>query len=61
MPEYLHKMFKSMHLQVIEINAFCNDFYYQLSFFGIVKEYVSIMNKYVLLRIYAEICSEKCR
>ena len=33
-PEYLHKMFKSMHMQVIviEINAFCKDFSYQLSF-----------------------------
>ena len=34
-PEYLHKMFKSMHMQVIviEINAFCKQFSHQLSFF----------------------------
>ena len=34
--EYLHKMFKSMHMQVIviEINAFCKDFSNQLSFLG---------------------------
>ena len=33
-PEYLHKMFKSMHMQVIviEINAFYKDFSHQLSF-----------------------------
>ena len=33
-PEYLHKMFKSMHMQIIvvEINAFCKDFSHQLSF-----------------------------
>ena len=31
MPEYLHKMFKSMHMQVIEINAFCKDLSHQLS------------------------------
>ena len=33
-PQYLHKMFKSMHMQVIviEINAFCKDFSHQLSF-----------------------------
>ena len=32
----LHKMFKSMHMQVIviEINAFCKDFSHQLSFLG---------------------------
>ena len=32
--EYLHKMFKSIHMQVIviEINAFSIDFTYQLSF-----------------------------
>ena len=30
--EYLHKMFKSMHMQVIEINAFCKDVSHQLSF-----------------------------
>ena len=40
-PKYLHKMFKSMHMQVIviviEINAFCKDFSHQLSFFGTVK------------------------
>ena len=32
--EYLHKKFKSMHMQVIviEINAFCKDFSHQLSF-----------------------------
>ena len=32
--EYLHKMFISMHMQiiVIEINAFCKDFSHQLSF-----------------------------
>ena len=43
--EYLHKMFKSLHMQVIviEINTFCIDFSHQLSFFGTVKEYVSIM------------------
>ena len=35
-PEYLHKVFKSMHMQVIviEINAFCKDFSHQLSFLG---------------------------
>ena len=35
-PECLHKMFKSMHMQVIviEINAFCKDFSHQLSFLG---------------------------
>ena len=34
--EYLHKMFKSMHIQVIvlKINAFCIDFSHQLSFMG---------------------------
>ena len=34
-PEYLHKMFRSMHLQVIviEINAFCKDFSHPLFFF----------------------------
>ena len=47
-PEYLHKMFKSMHMQVIviDINAFCKNFSHQLSFFfwgGTVTEYVSIM------------------
>ena len=44
-PEYLHKMFKSMHMQVIvkEINAFCKQFSHQLSFLRTVKEYVSIM------------------
>ena len=42
-PEYLHKIIKSMHMQVIEINAFCKDFSHQLSF-GTVKEYVLIMN-----------------
>ena len=33
-PEYLHKMFRSMHMQVkiIEINIFCKDFSHQLSF-----------------------------
>ena len=33
-PEYLHKMFKSMHMQVIviEINVFCKDFSHQRSF-----------------------------
>ena len=32
-PEYLHKMFKSMHMQVIviEITAFCKDLSHQLS------------------------------
>ena len=32
-PEYLHKMFKSMHMQVIviDINAFCKDLSHQLS------------------------------
>ena len=35
-PEYLHKMFKSMRMQVIviEINAFCKGFSHQLSFLG---------------------------
>ena len=35
-PEYLHKMFKSMRMQVIviEINAFCKGFSHQLSFWG---------------------------
>ena len=35
-PEYLHKMFKSMHMHVIviEINTFCKNFSYQLSFLG---------------------------
>ena len=53
--EYLHKMFKSMHMQVIviEINAFCKDFSHQLSFFdseGIMK--------YLFLRVlHAEICT----
>ena len=44
-PEYLHKMFKSMHMQVIviEINAFCKQLSHQLSFLGTVKEYVLIM------------------
>ena len=39
-PEYLHKMFKSMHMQVIviDMNAFCKDFSYQLSLLGTVKE-----------------------
>ena len=34
--EYLHKMFKLMHIQVIviEINALCIDFSHQLSFLG---------------------------
>ena len=32
-PEYLHKMFKTMHIQVkdIEIHAFCKKFSHQLS------------------------------
>ena len=30
-PEYLHKMFKSMH---IEMKAFCKHFSHQLSFLG---------------------------
>ena len=25
-PEYLHKILKSLYMQVIEINAFCKDF-----------------------------------
>ena len=31
-----HKLFKSMHIQVIfiEMNAFCKDFSHQLSFLG---------------------------
>ena len=35
-PEYAHKMFKSMQMQVIviEINGFCKDFSHQLSFLG---------------------------
>ena len=34
--EYLHKMIKSRHIQdiVIEINALCIDYSYQLSFLG---------------------------
>ena len=58
-PEYLHKMFKSMHMQVIvmEINAFCKDFSYQLYFWDSEG-----IRKYVLLHtLYAEICSGKCR
>ena len=33
-PEYLHKLFKLLHMQVIviEINAFCKDFSHELSF-----------------------------
>ena len=33
-PEYLHKMFKSMYTQVKEINAFWKCFSHQLSFLG---------------------------
>ena len=55
-PEYLHKMFKSMHIQVkvIEINAFCKDFSHQLSFWdseGTLFSmccYVCYMLKYAL-------------
>ena len=59
-PEYLHKMFKSMHMQVIviEINAFCKDFSHQLSFWDsegirfnneiIMCCYVRYKPKYVL-------------
>ena len=58
--EYLHKMFKSMHMQVIVIgiNAFCIDFTHQLSFWDcericfnneiIVYCYVRHMLKYAL-------------
>ena len=44
-PEYLHKMFKSMHMQVIviEINAFLQRFLTSPVFVGTVKEYVSII------------------
>ena len=57
-PEYLHKMFKLMHMQVIEINAFCKDFSHQLSFLDsegiffnneiIVCCYMCYMQKYAL-------------
>ena len=58
--EYLHKMFKSMHMQVIviQINAFCIYFTYQLSFWDsegicfnneiIMCCYVRYMLKYAL-------------
>ena len=38
-PEYLHKMFKSMHMQVIVIEIISHISY----LFGTVKEHVSIM------------------
>ena len=59
-PEYLHKMFKFIHIQVkvIELNAFCKDFSHQLSFWdseGILFNneismccYVRYMLKYAL-------------
>ena len=58
--EYLHKMFKSMHMQVIviEINTFCIDFTHQLSFWDsegicfnneiIMRCYVRYVLKYAL-------------
>ena len=70
-PEYLHKMFKSMHMQdrLIEINAFCKDFSHQLSLGDsegirfskeiIVCCYVRYMLKYALKRAvkHWNICS----
>ena len=41
-PEYLKKMFKSMHMQVIVINV-AKIFLTSTVFFGTVKEYVAIM------------------
>ena len=51
-PEYLHKMFKSMHMQVIiiEINAFCKDFSHQLSFWD--REGIRFNNEIIMCVTY---------